>query len=117
VDVNPGASSLMALLALSGVKLDRFYFAGFLPAETEQRERKILELKKICGSEEVPFVIMDTPYRLNKVLGHLSEHFGDREAVLGLELTTGSQEVSMARLSDLAKRVWPKAPFVLLVGA
>jgi 16S rRNA (cytidine1402-2'-O)-methyltransferase len=112
VDVNPGPSSLMALLALSGFELKEFHFVGFLPAEKTERLRKVASLKGL----RIPFVIMDTPYRLEATLKDLAADFGDRTAVLGVDLTGGNQKLTRSKLSKLAQGSWGKEPFVLLVG-
>ncbi|MBK9293013.1 MAG: methyltransferase [Oligoflexia bacterium] len=112
VDVNPGASSLMALISLSGLNLKEFYFVGFLPAENSERSKKITELLKI----KVPLVVMDTPYRLNKTLLELAEHFGNSKAILGLNLTMPEEELHRGKLIDLSKKTYPKAPFVLIIS-
>src|SRR5512144_1331852 len=44
----PGASSVLAALAGSGLPADHFYFAGFLPSRSSQRRKELAEL---CGLE------------------------------------------------------------------
>lgn len=112
VDVNPGASSLMALLSLSGVRLKSFNFVGFLPAEKSERLKEIQKLKKIS----VPFIIMDTPYRLSATLQELAQNdFGSCKAVLGVDLTGAGHRVARGSIKDLAGQEFQKLPFVLLV--
>ena len=41
----PGVSSLMTTLSVLDFKLDKFYFAGFLPREKEQRKSELNSLK------------------------------------------------------------------------
>jgi 16S rRNA (cytidine1402-2'-O)-methyltransferase len=108
----PGASSLMSLLAVTGARLDEFLFVGFLPANTAERERKLHELTK----EKRPFVVMDTPYRLQKTLRELAEGFGHRDGVLGLNLTQDSEKVIRAPLKKITDLLpVEKAEFVLVV--
>jgi len=112
VNVNPGASSLMALLSLSGIRLKRFTFVGFLPAEKTERQKEIQKLKKLSH----PFIIMDTPYRLKSTLQDLNQNdFGQCKAVLGVDLTGNSQRVARGSIKELATQEWQKLPFVLLV--
>ena len=111
VDVNPGPSSLMALLSVAGVELKQFYFVGFLPAEKGERSKKMADLKNI----KVPVVIMDTPYRLQATLQELAAELAGRKAVLGVDLTGGQQQVARDSMKNLASRNWPKLPFVLLI--
>ncbi|MEQ1875133.1 MAG: SAM-dependent methyltransferase [Bdellovibrionia bacterium] len=108
----PGASSLMALLAVSGLQLREFVFSGFLPANTEERKSAVARLEK----ESRAIFIMDTPYRLSKLLAELGSRMPKRRALLGLDLTQESEEIREGTLADLAAK-YPakKAEFVLLI--
>lgn len=110
----PGASSLMALLSVSGLRLRDFVFVGFLPPDSESRAAAIRELSQ----EPRPCFIMDTPYRLSKTLRELSEAMPEREAVLGLDLTQQGETILSGPLKDLAPKVAEKkAEFVLVLNA
>ena len=112
VEVNPGASSLMAFLSLSGERIQKFLFCGFLPAEREERSQA---LKKLTNTKD-PIFIMDTPYRLNSTLKDLVTHnFGTKRAVLGMDLTGPHQEMARGSVQELAAKEWTKLPFILLV--
>lgn len=106
----PGASSLMCLLSVSGQDMREFLFRGFLPAEREARGRALKELER----ERRPVVIMDTPYRLGKLLSELSERFPERRALLGCDFTQASETVIEAKLRDMPGLVGErKAEFIL----
>lgn len=111
VDTNPGASSLMALLSLCGYRMDEFHFAGFLPAETQSRQLKIQSLQKLNSA----IVLMDTPYRLDKLLQELCPLFSSRQAVLGIDLTGENHRLVRGAISEIAKTRHGKHPFVLLI--
>ncbi len=97
VEVIPGASSLMVFLSGCGVDLKTFHFCGFLPAKSEERARSWSELKKIPSS----LIIMDTPYRLGRLLAELNEHFKESKIAIGLDLTAPTEEF----LCDTAQRL------------
>jgi 16S rRNA (cytidine1402-2'-O)-methyltransferase len=107
-----GASSLMGLLSLAGRKVPRFYFVGFLPAENEQRKRSWQELKKNKDS----LILMDTPYRLGKMLTETKEHFPGREVLLCLNLSQENEQILEGRIENVIKS-WnqEKAEFMLLI--
>ena len=108
----PGASSLMVLLSLSGRDLREFVFRGFLPAEREERGRAIAELDR----ERRPIVLMDTPYRLDRLVSELAAKWPKRVALLGLDFTLPTEEVMEGELGVLAARVKErKAEFMLVV--
>ncbi|MES2963090.1 MAG: SAM-dependent methyltransferase [Bdellovibrionota bacterium] len=108
----PGASSLMVLLSMSGENLREFVFRGFLPAEREERARALNELER----EKRPIVLMDTPYRLGRLMTELSAKWPKRRALLGLDFTLATEAVWEDELSALALRVKDrKAEFMLVV--
>ncbi len=108
----PGASALMGLLSLSGERINQFIFRGFLPAENEARAAEIKKLK----TEKRAVILMDTPYRLKKLLTELSETMPSRRALLTCDLTQETEVVVEGLVKDLgAKLVKEKAEFMLLL--
>ena len=111
----PGASSLMATLSILDFKLEQFYFAGFLPREKQERARALLALKGYA----VPIVLMDTPYRLEKLLTEVGKTFGaGRKATLALNITQENEQYLRGSLKDLQRQVQGrKAEFMLVIHA
>lgn len=108
----PGASSLMLLLSLSSVRLDQFFFRGFLPANTEEREGA---WKKLTPVREA-LILMDTPYRLNKMVAELAQHFPTRRVLMALSLTQENEKIVEALGRDLPAQIPAgKAEFMVLV--
>src|SRR5262249_39225148 len=85
----PGASSLMAFLSVCGHRLDQFFFRGFLPAENTERKQELQKLR----NQNIPVIVMDTPYRLKKLLMELKETFPTTKLILGIELSTPNETV------------------------
>jgi 16S rRNA (cytidine1402-2'-O)-methyltransferase len=114
VTAAPGASSLMAALTLSGLHLESFVFVGFLPQEQSQRRNLLRQLK----SETRALVVMDTPYRLGRLLDELAQVWPSRQAVLVADATQPTESVERCKLAELAAR-WrdKKAEFILIVEA
>ena len=114
IDVSsaPGPSSLMVLLSLAGEQLRRFYFAGFLPAESGERAQAVEQIKR----DSRAVIVMDTPYRMVKTLSELAQAMPERKAVLGTNLTQAEEKIYEGRLSQIAKQIeGKKAEFVLLL--
>ena len=106
----PGASSLMCLLSVSGRYLSEFLFRGFLPAEKEARAAAINELTR----ERRPVILMDTPYRMGRLLSELAEKFPTRKVLLGCDFTQATETIIEANAIDLPKLVGErKAEFIL----
>jgi len=109
----PGASALMAVIAISPMPLDEFYFAGFLPRKTDQRKTKLEALQKL----KVPIILMDTPYRLKKLLAEIRQIFGkNRRVTLGFDLTLPTEKIAHGMVEDILRQVGErKGEFMLIV--
>lgn len=80
----PGASSILAALACSGLPTDRFIFEGFLPAKSGARLRRLTEL----ADEQRTQVYFEAPHRIEACLVDMQEAFSPiRQAVVARELT------------------------------
>ena len=94
----PGASALLAALAVSGLPTSTFTFAGFLPAKGSARKRAIEDL----GGLEHTIVLYESPTRVARLLHELTEAWGKREACLLREMTKLHEEHRAELLGDLA---------------
>ncbi|MGE0634224.1 MAG: SAM-dependent methyltransferase [Pseudobdellovibrionaceae bacterium] len=111
VTANPGASSLMTLLAVASQSLQEFVFRGFLPAENESRLKALRELQK----EKRAFVLMDTPYRLKKLVAEMKQFFPERKFLLGVNMTYENEQFLEGKMDEIEKGLTEnKAEFVLL---
>jgi 16S rRNA (cytidine1402-2'-O)-methyltransferase len=84
----PGPSALATAIALCGIEADGYVFGGFLPHKSGAR-RRMLERLVMAG---FPVVLYESPYRLLKLMGELSELFGAPEVFVGRELTKKFEE-------------------------
>jgi 16S rRNA (cytidine1402-2'-O)-methyltransferase len=94
----PGPSALTSALVAAGLPTDEFFFAGFLPARSNQRRARLTELKSIPGT----LILYEAPHRLAAALNDAYEILGEREAVVARELTKVHEEIKRGRLSELA---------------
>lgn len=102
----PGPSALTAVLSVSGLPTDRFVFEGFLPAKKGERRSKISTLR----GEKRTLVLYEAPHRLQESLGDLLELLGDREVVLGREVTKLYEEFIRGRLSTVRAEIARQEP-------
>lgn len=109
-----GASSLMGLLSLSSQRIYQFHFRGFIPAETVARDKEWHHLKK----NKEPFVLMDTPYRLKKMIDECCTHLKDRRMLLAMNLSQENETVLEGQPEEIRKKLsFEKAEFMILVYA
>ena len=98
VESVPGACALVAGLTASGLPTDEFHFVGFLPHKSGQRRNQLESLKAVSGT----LVFYESPYRIEKILGELSEAFPEREVVLARELTKKFEEFLCGKPAAMA---------------
>lgn len=109
-----GASSLMGLISLSSEKINQFYFRGFIPAENIARDAEWQSLKKNKNN----LILMDTPYRLKKMIDECCLHLGDRKILLTLNLSQDNETVLEGSPTLLKQKLpFDKAEFMILVYA
>ncbi len=112
----PGASALLAALAVAGLPTDRFLFAGFLSAKRAARRATLAELADVPAT----LVFYESPHRLAATLADMAEILGAREAAVARELTKLYEEVRRGPLAELAgayaAEPEPKGEIVIVVG-
>lgn len=110
----PGASSLTALLSVSGFKTQQFTFLGFLP---KKKHTKMWgELKQLTH----PFVFFESPHRIIKTLHEMTSVFDDEvQIVLGREITKIHETILRGNImfvtSELEKNLPVKGEIVVIV--
>lgn len=117
----PGASSITALLSVSGTVAGmggwdgRFVFAGFLASKAAERQREV----QLIGADARGCVLLEAPHRIEALAKDLAL-LGERMLTVGRELTKQFEEV--AHLKALDFTAWLQAnahrtrgEFVLLV--
>ena len=102
----PGASAVTALLSVAGFAVDRFVFEGFLPQREGRRRRRLEALR----AEPRTIVFYESPHHVLRTLGEIEEILGDREAVIGRELTKLFEEILRGRISALRSEMSAKQP-------
>ncbi len=96
----PGPSAALGALSASGFPADRFLFVGFLPRKGGARAEALRSL----AAAACTVVLYEAGNRTAATLGDLAAALGDREALVGRELTKLHEELARGRLSALAAR-------------
>jgi len=112
----PGASSLVAGLAASGLPTDAFRFHGFMPARAGQRRRTLEELRLSVETE----VFFEAPHRLRKTLEEIIDVLGpSRPLVIAREITKLHEEFLRGEAGALLQQRQQReirGEIVLLIG-
>lgn len=117
VTATPFCNSVALAIALSGFSHKKFWFEGFLPLEATQRIeviKKLLTQKETC-------ILMDTPYRLKRVLEEFAECWGPsaqyKKLFLAMDLNSETEELRLGTPKELLSAVKDyKREFVLIVS-
>jgi 16S rRNA (cytidine1402-2'-O)-methyltransferase len=116
VTSTPFSNSVVLAVTLSGLLKNRFVFCGFPPKKTEERLVFFSEL----ALETSPQVVMDTPYRLKKILSEIASTEGlkDRKLFLAMDLNCESEELLRGSVNQIQKKLGERAKreFVLVLG-
>ena len=100
----PGASAAVTALSASGLVNDQFYFVGFLPAKTKQRETALQKLLTVGAT----LVLYEAPHRILECVEALVAVFQpERQVVFARELTKLFEEIHRCPLSEAL--AWVKA--------
>jgi 16S rRNA (cytidine1402-2'-O)-methyltransferase len=93
-----------------------FTFEGFLSPKKGRRKKRLEELL----SRDEAFIIYESPFRILKTLAELAELDGERQIVLGREMTKKFEEFLQGTASQvmevLAAKPSIKGEFALLVA-
>jgi 16S rRNA (cytidine1402-2'-O)-methyltransferase len=113
----PGASALLAALAVAGLPTDRFLFGGFLPPKDMARRKALAALAPVPAT----LVFYESPRRLAATLAAMADALGaERPAAVCRELTKRFEETRRGPLGALAAEYGaadaPKGEIVVVVG-
>lgn len=115
VEVLPGPSAVTTALIGSGFPADTFFFGGFLPVKSGQRERA---LTRALEREETS-VFFESPHRIDGTLALLARLSPDRRICVARELTKKFEEYRRGTAAEVEAyyRVHPAKGEICLVIA
>jgi 16S rRNA (cytidine1402-2'-O)-methyltransferase len=115
VEVIPGPSALLTALVASGLPTDRFYFGGFLPVKSGQREREIAA----ALAREVTSVYFESPHRIIRTLEVICREDPTRSICVARELTKQFEEYQRGEVGTVLSHYQtnpPKGEITLVIS-
>jgi 16S rRNA (cytidine1402-2'-O)-methyltransferase len=113
----PGPSAVIAALSVSGLLRGRFAFEGFPPRAPGEQRRFFASLR----ADPRVLVFYESPQRLGATIGRMRASLGDRQAVLGRELTKQFEELARGTLGEIGERLAAAPPrgecVIVIAGA
>jgi 16S rRNA (cytidine1402-2'-O)-methyltransferase len=102
----PGPSAALAVLAASGLPVDRFVFAGFLPRRSAQRRQVLAGLTALGDA----VVVYESAARLAATLGDVAVVVPDWQVCVGREVTKTFEEFRRGSPAELARAFSAERP-------
>ena len=95
----PGANAAMTALAGSGLPTDKFLFLGFLG----KTEHKVITAIREALSIGATAVFYESPERIAKTVGYITNNFSDAKIVITRELTKIHEEYIRGTTTEVAE--------------
>jgi 16S rRNA (cytidine1402-2'-O)-methyltransferase len=117
VTSTPFPNSIALAVALSGFPHHEFHFAGFLPAQADERRNSI---EKLARPELGALILMDTPYRLQTLMKEISvSKLKKRKIFVGTSLNTPEERLFRGSISTVLREMdsLNKVEFVIILNA
>ena len=115
VTSTPFFNSVVLALALSGFSHRKFWFEGFLPMDAGERQSAIKNILNLKTTS----ILMDTPYRLKRVLEEFQSAWGGsrKKLFVAMDLNSETEELRLGTPKELLDVISDvKREFVLVVS-
>ena len=93
----PGPSAVVAALVASGLPTDSFTYLGFLPRKSSARRKALTDV----GDNPHTLVLYEAPHRLLETLGDIFTVLGNRQVVVGREISKLYEEFRRGPASEV----------------
>ena len=95
----PGPCAATTLMSVSGLEMTQFLFQGFLPPKAGARKETLLQL----AASGYPVVLYESPNRVLATLDEIASVMGERQLVLGREITKMHEEFLRGTAGEVAR--------------
>ena len=92
-----GASAVMGALSAAGVTESDFYFNGFLPPKSGERQKLLAK----WAQADFPVVMFETPHRIEAALSDMAVLFPERRLTLAREITKTFETFLSGTVSEI----------------
>ncbi len=115
IEVIPGPSAVLTALVGSGLATDRFYFGGFLPVKSGQREKEL----SAALAREVTSIYFESPHRILRSLQTIRNADPERQVCVARELTKQFEEYRRGAVAEVLSHYEshpPKGEITILIS-
>jgi 16S rRNA (cytidine1402-2'-O)-methyltransferase len=94
-----GSSAVMTALSVAGVTQSDFYFAGFLPAKSGERQQRLQDWREVS----YPVVMFETPHRIIDTLAQMVLLYPQRNLMLAREISKTHETYLCGTVAEIQK--------------
>ena len=99
-----GPNSILLALMASGMNGQCFQFVGYLPVDTHDRKKKIIELENESIKKNCTQIFIETPYRNNQLLNDLLLTAKPATSLcIAVDITASTESIQTKKISDWKK--------------
>lgn len=96
-----GPNSIILALMASGMNGQCFQFVGYLPVDSNERKKKIIELENESIQKNCTQIFIETPYRNNQLLNDvLSATKQETELCIGVDITSANESIKTKKIKN-----------------
>jgi len=99
-----GPNSILLALMASGMNGQCFQFVGYLPVDTHERKKKIIELENESGKKNCTQIFIETPYRNNQLLNDILLSAKPTTSLcIAVDITATTESIQTKKINDWKK--------------
>jgi 16S rRNA (cytidine1402-2'-O)-methyltransferase len=99
-----GPNSIILALMASGMNGQSFQFVGYLPVDTYERKKKIVELENESIKKNCTQIFIETPYRNNHLVNDiLTSAKPETLLCIGIDITSSNESIKTRKIKDWKK--------------
>jgi len=96
-----GPNSIILALMASGMSGQCFQFIGYLPVDSHERKKKIIELESESQKKSCTQIFIETPYRNNQLLNDiLITAHSEILLCIGVDITSANESIKTKKIKD-----------------
>lgn len=101
-----GPSSIILALMASGLNGQKFCFHGYLPADKNDRIKKLRELERESDTKSQTQIFIETPYRNLKLLEDMLSHCNTETLLcIACDVTLGTEYIATKSVKEWKKNI------------
>jgi len=99
-----GPNSILLALMASGMNGQCFQFVGYLPVDTHERKKKIIELENESAKKNCTQIFIETPYRNNQLLNDILLSAKPTTSLcIAVDITATTESIQTKKINDWKK--------------